>query len=450
MPRITAVSIDTEGTRVVTGRRTGARFTVERTLSLAGEELDAFLMQDQADDYLLAINPEDAQYETITIPPVAPKLEASLIRAETARLHPELLPFSCGWQIIGDVPQEGRTVRKVACCLTPHRCITPLLEPFIRHNKRISCIIAAPVILSALVRAVEPLAEPLLCAHDSGKSKLLFLLEGGAVTFARTIASNEYGWDAFDRQNTAMTMDYCFQALRVRPERVLVLNPAHPLDPLAAPPLLEPLALDAALHAELPPSIMQEFLIPFLLAAWPHPPHADLMPEQYQAALRQQKLLRTATTWFGGGTALLLLLSALQLVSLNRLQTDISALINREGGLTTIHQAHRQALKQRDQVQPMITALSDLLAAADIPSTLVALNNLHIPETRFTGLVVKRDKGVVGLQLSGTVSATGFAASQERFEAVLKALQQIKGMTLGTHRLDPKNQTFTIEATRTP
>lgn len=450
MPRITAVSFDADGIRVVTGQRVRTGFTVERTLFLATDELDAFLSLDRADEYLVAVSPEDAQYETIAIPPVAPKLEAPLIQAETTRLHHELLPFSCGWRIMGDFPLEGRTVRKVACCLVPHHSIEPLLEPFIRHNKNIRCLVAAPVILAKLVRAVTATEEPLLCAYDTGTSKLLFLLQEGAVTFARAISSNERGWDVFDRQNVAMTMDYCFQSLRIQPSRVLVLNPTLPADETAPPPRLEQLELPSQLLAGLQPEILLEYQVPFLLAAWPMPPHVNLLPASYQAAQLQQRVLRGCIQWFGIGIALMLIMIGLQTFSLTRLQSEITNLRRQEGNLASSHQAHRQALAERDQLQPMINTLSNLLAAPDIPATLVALNGLRIPETQLNSLVAKRDKNTINLQLTGKISATGFAASQERFEAMTNALQQVKGVTAGTRRLDSKAQSFTIEAVRTP
>lgn len=450
MARITAVSFDADGVRVVTGRRARTGFIVERLLQLATNELDQFLQQDRAREYLVAVNPEDARFETITIPPVETKLEATLIRSEAARLHPELLPFSCGWRIIGDLPQEGRTVRKVACCLVPHQSIEPLLQTFNNHGKTIRCLVAAPVILAKLVRATQPTDEPLLCAHDSGSSKLLFLLEEGAVTFSRTISSQERGWDLFDRQNIAMTTDYCFQSLRVRPARVLVLNPTHELDEDGPPPRLEPLQLPEPLQSGLAPDIMQHYLVPFMLASWPLPASINLLPDSYRSAQLQQTVLRRSSQLFALASLLLALLIGQQLYALSNLSTAIANLQRQEGRLTEIHQTHRQAVAQRDHLQPAIDAVSGLLTAPDIPGTLVALHGLRAPQTRLTSLTAKRDKDTLTLQLSGEVTANGFAAAQERFEAFLTTLQQVRGMTLGAHRLDTKTQTFTIEAIRKP
>ena len=451
MSRITAVSFDADEIRIVTGLRTRRGFSVERTLTLAIHELDAFLASDHSHEYLVAVNPNEAIYKTITIPPVDAKLEAALIRAETSRLHPELLPFSCGWRIMEDIPLEGRTVREVACCLVPQQSLEPLLQPFVRHNKKVRQVVAAPVVLGTLVRAVEQTADPLLCAHDAGTSKLLFLLEDGAVTFSRSITSNERGWDAFDRQNIAMTMDYCFQSLRVRASRILVLNsPQQPPEESGPPPHLEYLKLPAELQAGLPPIVIQEYLVPFLLGSWPMPGTANLLPESYRSAQLQQTVLQRCCQFFVLGCVLLALLIVLQFVTLHRLESSIDNLRRQQGELTAIHQTHQQALAQRNQLLPALNVLDGLLAGPDIPTTLAALNGFAVPQAQLHSLAARRDKETVSLQLTGNVTANGFAAAQERFEAVAESLQRINGFTTGNRQLDPKAQTFTIEAVRKP
>jgi len=450
MARITAVSFDADGVRVVTGRRARTGFIIERFLQLATDELDHFLQQDRTQEYLVAVNLEDARFETITIPPVEPKLEATLIRSEAARQHPELLPFSCGWRIIGDLPQEGRTVRKVACCLIPHHSIEPLLKTFIRHGKTIRCLVAAPVILAKLVRATQPTDEPLLCAHDSGSSKLLFLLEEGAVTFSRTISSQERGWDLFDRQNVAMTADYCFQSLRVRPTRVLVLNPSSELDQDGPPPRLEALQLPESLRSGLAPEIMQQYQVPFMLASWPLPATINLLPDSYQSAQLQQTVLRRSSQLFAAASVVVALVIIQQLVTLRGLQTTIRDLQRNESGLTEIVQAHQNAVAQRDQAVPLLSLISALQTAPDIPDMMVAIDGLRITQTSINTLLARRDQETLTVQLTGTVTANSFAAAQERFEALLSALQQIKGVSLGPHQLDVKTQSFTIEVIRKP
>jgi len=450
MARITAVSFDADEIRVVTGRRTRSGFTVERSFMLASDQLDAFLQQDRAQEYLVAVNPENAQFETITIPPVEIKLEATLIKSEAARLHPELQPFSCSWRVIGDLPQEGRTVRKVACCLVPHQSIEPVLKTFTRHGKPISRLVAAPVALAALVRSIVNLDEPVLCAHDSGSSKLLFLLEEGAVTFSRTISSQETGWDVFDRQNVAMTADYCFQSLRVRPARVLVLNPGSELEQDGPPPRLEALQLPELLQSGLTPEIMQQYQVPFILASWSLPTTTDLLPDSYRSAQLQQTVLQRSGQLFAAASIVVALLIVQQLFALRAVTAAITDLQRQQTGLTEIFQAHRSAVADRDQAAPILSVISGLQAAPDIPGTMVAIDQLRVPQTSINTLTARRDQESLSLQLSGVISAYSFAATQQQFETLQGALQQIKGITPGPYQLDLKTQVFTIEVIRKP
>ncbi len=448
--RITAVSFETDGIQVVTVLSTRSGMTIERVLTLQPSEFEAFLSIDTVQKYLVAINPADAIFETIQIPPTDKKLEETLIRVEAGRLHPELGSFACAYQILGDTPSEGRVIRKVACCLISDQTITPILEPFIRYNKTVTQMVATPHILSALVLdELGTTTEPVLCAHDDGQRKTLFLLDSGAVSFSRSISSNGYGWDPLDRQNVSMTLDYCFQALRKRPSRILVLNPTQEEDANQPSPRLEHLKTPAPLQ-EVPAETLHTALVPLTLAAYLFPAQNDLLPFSYRADRFKQQIFTRTSTLFFGLALLLALMIMFSLISINATEERINSLKMQETGLNELVQAHQALLVEKNSLQPILTSLNENLAATDIPHTLVALNNLKVDTVRLSALALKREKDSVSINFTGTVNSSSYAATQEHFEAYLSSLQSIRGMQNTRKSLEPKGQTFTIEAVYKP
>lgn len=450
MPLITAVSFEADDVQIVTVQSTGAGLVIERCITLNRSEFDAFLSVDRSPEYLVAINPPEAIFETIQIPPTAKKLEATLIRSEAGRLHPELSSFACAYQVLGDTPSEGRVIRKVACCLISHQVIMPALEPFIRHNKIVRQMIATPHILSALVADVaDSSSEPILCAHDDGQRKTLFLLENGVASFSRSIVSNGYGWDPLDRQNVAMTLDYCFQALRVRSTRVLVLNPLHEEDPNLPPPHLEHLETPL-LFKEIAVETLNTALVPLTLAAYKFPEQYDLLPSAYSAERLKQKLFTLNFYLFAGIALCVSLLIIFRLVSISTTEETIKGMRAGETKLVDTVQDFQTAQADKNALQQMLAVWNEVQTAADIPHTLVALNNIQVDSVQLTSLVLKREKEAVAITLAGTVNSTGYAQKQARFEAYLAALQGIQGMQTANKQMDPKGQLFTIEAVYKP
>ncbi|MDK9716469.1 MAG: hypothetical protein OEL57_01005 [Trichlorobacter sp.] len=94
MSLLAVVSYDADAIRIVTAQKTRDSLICKQALTLADDELEGFLSQDQSKAYLLTVNPPDALYETISIPPVDDKLIARIVDAELKRMHPELPPFS--------------------------------------------------------------------------------------------------------------------------------------------------------------------------------------------------------------------------------------------------------------------------------------------------------------------------------------------------------------------
>jgi hypothetical protein len=450
MPLITAVSFEADDIKIVTVQSTRSGITAERYLTLQATEFDTFLSIDKSAEYLVAINPPEAIFETIHIPPTDKKLEAPLIHREAARLHPELGDFVCAYSVLGDVPIEGKVIRKIACCLISTDVVMPALDAFIRHKKNIRQMVATPHILSALVAEdTENTANSILCAHDNGQQKTLFLLENGAVCFSRSISSNGYGWDPLDRQNVSMTMDYCFQSLRIRPERVLVLTPSSHEDESTSPPHLEYLKTPRVFQG-MSEDTLQKALVPLTLAAYHFPSQNDLLPLDYCANRFTQKVFKKGFFTFSGIAILLLVMITYQLFSIIAVNETIRTLRMNEGHLRESVNEHQAVMTEKDSLSPIITSLHDLHGTADIPHTLVVLDKLKVNDVRLTSLALKRDKETITLNLAGSIVSTGFAQTQQRFESFGGALQQLPGMRITNKQLDPKSQTCTIDAVYKP
>ena len=419
MASVTAISFESNGIRIISGTVAGGAFTPRQALTVTEQELEAFLAGDSSSSYLVAISPEDAIYEIVSIPPTDPKLTPLLARNEAARNHPELKSFSCSVKVIGDIPVEGRTIRKVACCLVPLSDIQPVLEPFIRQNKVVRTMVAAPSALSPLLETLEDGGKgTLLCAFDGGTSKTLFLQEEGAVVFARSVSSNEFGWDLIDRQNVSMTLDYCFQTLRMRPSKVIALNPAGEEGPDAPPPRLVPLPQPGFVAVN--PQLLQPYLIPLALAAIKQHETNSLLPREYTEQITQQTLLRRLMTVFIAGTLVLALLIGLRYMTIRNEQNSI-------------------------------TAMNSILSPPDIPRFLAAFGAVRSSDVGITGINATRDKESLTLQLAGTTtSGNSYAAAQLQFETFLAALQKLPGITISARQLDLTSKTFTIGATYKP
>ena len=442
MSLLAVVSYDADAIRIVTAQKTRDSVICKQALTLTDDELEEFLSRDQSKAYLITVNPPDALYETIAIPPVDDKLIARIVEAELKRTHPELPSFSVAYQVIGDSVQDGRTIRRVACCLTPDDLLNMLLEPFIRHNKPVRFIAATPYALARLVsNTPSELPDTLLCAYDEGERKTLLVQEGGAVLFTRQVPSECRGWNTFDRQNVAMTLDYCFQTLRIRPGGAIAINCEDPPPPFVE---FEPIL------SGFPADLLQEYPAQLALLAYPLPASQDLRPLTYCSALQEQDLIKNTSIGFALATAVVVVLLLVQGFLITTMQTDLDSLRQPPSLLHSVITTYQNATEKRATVEPQISVLNSQHAEPSIPALLATLALTPLTDVTISSMSAKRDKEALQLSFTGEILKPSLAGAQLQLEALGAQLLTTKGITLGNHSLDPNNNKFSMEATHKP
>lgn len=444
MPLHSIVRFDSETVKILTYKQRGS--SVERTTTIPNSDFEAFLAEDPSDDYQVLLDTPDVQYEIITIPPANPKLISRITEIEFRRLHPEYPPFTAFYQTIDEVTQDGKTFKRIACCMVPDDYLASVLEPFIRYNKHVTLITPLPTALAHLL-AVTPdtLQQTLLSVYDSGEQKCIFLLEKGCVTMVRHVPSAGAGYSELDLQNITMTLDYCFQALRVRPSRTVALNGGEEVQ--LSPPLtpFTPTGIAPLSH-----ELQEEYLPHLAVMAFMGRSKEDLRPKSYMTALRHQNLLRKGAWSFLAGSLVVALLAFNALFSILSLKSELDTARQRERTIPELLASYHAVQQERSKAEPLVTAMNAQLSTPTLPELLVTLPDFPVGTARISSLMTKKSGDAISLNLSGTLSEKTFASLQSRFEDMLVRLAQLKGLKAATQQLDQKTQVFTIEMKNKP
>ena len=444
MPIHCIVRFGTETVNILTYKHRGT--ALELATTIPHSDLDAFLSGDRSDDYQLVIDALDIQYEIINIPPANPKLIAQIAQIEFQRLHPGYPPFTAFYQPIDEVTEDGKIFKRVACCMIPDDQVSFALEPFIRHNKSVSLITPLPTALAHLLTLTpESLQQTLLCVYDSGEQKCIFLLEKGCVTMVRHVPSEGAGYSDLDIQNITMTLDYCFQALRVRPSRTIVLNCGQDAE---LPKPLTQFTPEGIIHVS--HELQQEYLPNLAVIASMGKSKNDLRPKNYLIALNHQNLLRKGAWSFLAGALVGVLLALHLLFSILSLRSELDTARQRESTIPEYLASYHDVKQERVIAEPLITAMNTQLSTPTLPELLANLPDFPGNAVSIDSLTVKKTDDATSLHLSGTFTEKTYAALQSRFEDLLGRLSQLKELTVTSQQLDQKSQVFTIEMKSKP
>lgn len=435
------VRFDSETVQILTFKHKGA--AVQSKITVPTSDFGAFLAADRSSDYQIIVDATEAQYDIITIPPVELKLVSRIAQIEFRRLYPEYPPFTASFRPIDEVTQDGKTLRRVACCMVSNEYLDYILEPFIRHNKSVSLISTLPTALAQLADTTpETLNRPHLYAYDGNHQKCIFLLEKGCVTMVRFVPSAGAGWSEADILNVNMTLDYCFQTLRVKPAKTIALN-GGPLQPPLTP-------LPPECNVPAPGDLQQEYLPHLAVMASTGMGSGDLRPQTYITDLKHQNLLRRAVRGFSIGCLAASLLGIYSLFSILSLQGEIETLRQREHAVPSLLSSYNALQQERSLVEPNITTMNRLQSGQTLPELLAILPEFARETVHINSLMTSKTGETITLRLSGTITEKTFAAAQSRFEEILARLAELNGFTISSQQFEQLTKIFTVEIKSTP
>lgn len=414
------------------------------------EELDAYLKSCRAKTCILCCNPTFFHQDTFNLPPAASKFYESLIRVEVQKSHPDLQKFTFFYRIIGDVTIDGILFNKVAVFSYTDESISEYISLFNDRGKIISNIYAAPYPIFNLAAAscLEDPDKARLVLASIPNEKLILLSMNGEPGFIRRIPSANVELRAADIQNINMTIDYCFQSLRIRPTEALLLNlhesPAESPQRLAIslrPASLSPLTTIA-------PELVENYLAP-LAAALHHaavPSLCDITPDEYDGFKTAKKILTAAIMTMILLSTLLTGLILTQRLVISDLKSSIAAIrgqISRSGKEL---ETYRKLDDEAKGFSRPIEELNKLNATINPASALSSLYLFNSPGCKLRQLSTQKGDGFMGVHLEGDLDSAGYGETQKMYEEALARLLKIPGYSIASSSVDINKKTFIIEA----
>ena len=261
----------------------------------------------------------------------------------------------------------------------------------------------------------------------------------------RHVPSEGAGYSDLDIQNITMTLDYCFQALRVRPSRTIVLNCGQDAQLPKPLTLFTPEGIIPVSH-----ELQQEYLPNLAVIAFMAKSKKDLRPKNYLIALNHQNLLRKGAWAFLAGALVVFLLALNLIFSILSLRSELDTARQRESTIPEYLASYHDVKQERVIAEPLITAMNTQLSTPTLPELLANLPDFPGNAVSIDSLTVKKTDDATSLHLSGTFTEKTYAALQSRFEDLLGRLSQLKELTAASQQLDQKSQVFTIEMKSKP
>jgi hypothetical protein len=424
--------------------------TVQDALTFPYDELDAYLAGCREKSFIVSCNPLSFHQDIVHLPPAASRQYGKLVRSELQKLHPELTSFTSFHAIVSQVTIDSKVYNKIAAFSYFDNSLTELLATFNRYGKVVSAVYAAPISIFRLLASTcqKDADHPRMFIASIPGEKFFLVGEHNELEFIRKIPSSEAALLPADIQNINMTLDYCFQTLRVRPVEAIMLSNSELLDeqlPQLSVPLISSLPPELT---GVPQYVMSDYLAP-LAAVFHHatlPYSGDILPSDYVSFSKNKKVFAAGSVFMAVCALILAGYTMTQWMVISDLKSGIGtvrAQLSSSDAEIATYQKLDEEVKAFDKPLEIIRKHSSSLNPA------VALAALKLPGAReyaIAGISIQEGAEFLEVRIEGTIDASGFSNVQATFEWIIEQLGKIPGYTVASSTLDIKLKTFKILA----
>lgn len=450
MSSVVSFYLDGTVVQAVRANVSGDYVSVRDARTFPHDELEGYLAVCPEKSCILCCNPPSFYQDIVYLPPAAAKFYDSLVRAEVRKDHSDLTSFSLFHRTIGEATIDGALYSKIAAFSFADELLSDYIAVFNRNGKVISHLYAAAYPIFRLASSACPpdsTQARIIIAALPGE-KLILLSEKEEFEFIRKIPSTETALLSADIRNINMTIDYCFQTLRVKPAEAVMFNPVDTLeetsDALAVPcKSVCPLALSTVPH-----DIVRDYIAP--LAAALHnaesPGECDILPVDYVSFKQNKKILASGAMLLAALVVLLAGLVVAERMTIADQKSRIGVLRTHLGGSGAEVASYRQL---DDEIKALDNPLAFINKLNTALNPEAALASLALPGTTncsLKAITLKKGDNVVNIHLDGTISASGFQETQTAFEEFVELMKKTPGYALVSSSVDVKQKTFSVEA----
>lgn len=428
----------------------GNSVVVTDARSFPFDEFDGYLSDCKEKTCVVSCNPPVYYQDLIYLPPAAVKLYDKLVRSEVQNAHPDLTSFSIFYRTIGESTVETRVFNKIAAFSYPDEFLSRFIQTVHHHGISISASYPTPYSIFRLALSLcgaEPDQTRIFIATLPGE-KLLLVSENNELEFIRKIPSLSSVMLSEDAQNINMTVDYCFQSLRVRPLEAVMINQHELSEDLS-------LLVSVPTRSELPPQLggvaphlIQDYLAPISAAVHSvtSPRIGSILPSDYAVFSRRKKILTIAVICMCAATLLLggILVNELRMSTrlkgnITRLRTELSGSANELATFRTLDEEVNRLKQPLEAVNKHNSSLNPATALA-------ALTLPESPEYVIKGVTAQAGATGIDVQLQGAINASIYSDTQAAFENVVSRVAKLPGYSVVSSVIDIRQKTFSIQA----
>jgi hypothetical protein len=433
-----AISFEGNKVKIVHASLKGNNIYIDKTEIISEAEFDYYLRKEKSKEFIVIYNFSESYHGVLTIPFIKTKYIEKIAESEI-RSATEIKDFSFIYSPLGERIVENKKVLDIFYFAVRTEDIHNLVERFYNNGKIVKAIYPTVFPVASLFKLQN---EAIMGVSGTGRERILFLTKNGAIYFIRDFQSLETKLSDSDIQNINMTINYCFQNLRINPSLVLLtgtLSESYDISSIPSAPLA---CLYKGEHIHCGREIFNEFIIP--IASFGTPKSSNILSKEFKNIYMLKNALVTASMVF----------FLLTLLCFGFIFSEVRDTADMKGRLKLKRQnnsdvekifleytAKEAEIKKHGQLVDFLN-----IFRPGIQKLLVELAELDTKDLIFNSIeaTIKDDDSFL-ITVRGISSADSYTSIQTSFKDLTSALDKIEGVEITSKTMDLQNKIFRIE-----
>jgi hypothetical protein len=447
LSKITSINFGLNSTGIVSADHRKGALRIFCASTVPDQDFDQYLSSCPETNFIVTANVKELYQDIIYLPPAKDKFFNILIDKEIKKLHPNLTDYSFFYQVVGDSLVDGKTLKLIVCFVYANSQIEEIISRFTKHGKRVKFLFNSAYALSQfVVRCPETTHDAIMCLGNAEGEKTLSLITQKKLYFIRTIQSYSREIDEIDEMNINMTIDHCFQTLRMKPTALIIPGNSAVISEKSEISLPIKSYVPALLQ-NVPTDILENYTVPLsALLCLDSPSQGNLLPLSYRTQSQSMDILRLGAYTLSLLCICIVLIAAIKGYSIIGLHNEISMHRKQANGYDQILADYNQINTEFSNASVMLTFNNDAVAQSQQQFALKALSCIRIPGVQTSHVILKqKDQITLAVEIRGELTGSNYSATQSRFEEVLAKINATGKFEISASKLDPSTKLFTVE-----
>ena len=440
MGKSVAVSFEGDRVKILHASLRGKTLSVKKTDIVSDDEFDHYLQRERSAEFIVTCNFRESYHDVLILPSLKSKYLRKIVESEI-RKSASRKDFSFIYTPLGERVIENKKMLEVFYFAVSDEEIRNVVERFHRKGKIVRALYPSVCSAVSLIDAGESVHSN-MGVLGIEKERIVFLSKNGSVHFIRNYDAIDEKLADFDIQNINMTINYCFQNLRMNPSRVVLMGDLSGSSDITMLPTAPLSSLCKTDHIKCSVEQFNDFILPVASL------YATRTSNILSKDLRNMYALRT---YMSHASKVFIIMAILCSGVIMHIAGDIGETkdsielarknIRDINNITSVYRSREDTLRQYRQAVAFINR-----ETPDMQKLLIALAELDVQGLQFTSIDANiREGNSFFVRVQGISFVDTYSSLQSLVEYLIDRLGKTEGVRIKDNEIDMANKTFKIE-----